>query len=70
MNFSEYRSKSIKLLWISVQEKYLCDERPIVNHPDFSTWQIDDICAINWKNKNPIKVCAGVLLDYIGDILN
>lgn len=69
MEFSKYRSQALKALWVRVRGEYLCDERSIVTQPGFSTWQIDDICATNWKHENPIGVCVTVLLYYVESIM-
>jgi len=68
MEFTEYRSKSLKLLWRKFWKQYNADERNLVRKPRFSTWTIDNICAINWKHENPIEVCADVLFDYVQEI--
>jgi hypothetical protein len=69
MQYTEYRSKCLKELWPKVRDKYLCDERNIINQPKFSCWTIDNVCAVNWKNENPISVCVSVLMDFIDEIM-
>ena len=68
MQFTEYRSTALYMLWKRFWKQYGIDERNVIRKPKFSTWQIDDICAVNWKNENPIEVCANVLFDYVKEI--
>lgn len=66
MEFTEYRSKSLQALWEKILDEGL-SQRIIIQHKNFSTWAIDDVCAVNWKNENPIEVCVSVLYSYIID---
>lgn len=66
MNFTEYRSFCLKNLWIELQgegitEQWVCCQQ------NFSTWRIDDICAIHWKADNPKEVCIHELYAYVID---
>jgi hypothetical protein len=73
MNFSEYRSKALKALWSEVEIIHRCNQIPIINHPEFSTHQIDNICAIHWKFDcygNKLQICVEGLLMYIEKLLN
>jgi len=66
MKFTEYRSKSLQALWEKLFDKGYRQSN-ILKHPQFSTWEIDDCCAVNWKNQNPIDVCVSALYSYIID---
>lgn len=68
MNFTEYRSKSLKLLWPKYYEQYDIDERNLVRQPRFSTWKVDDICANCWRNNCPIDFCVELLFNYLQEI--
>ena len=69
MQFTEYRSKALHIMWRKFWEQYNEDERNLIRKPRFSIWQIDDICAVNWKNENPIEICADVFFDYVKEIM-
>ena len=69
MEFSKYRSQALKALWVRVRNEFLCDERYVINRSGFSTWQIDDICAVNWKSGNPVGVCVSVLMYYVEGLM-
>lgn len=68
MEFTEYRSKALHIMWRKFWKQYSEDKRNLARKPEFSARQIDNICAINWKNENSIDACVGVLLDYLKEI--
>lgn len=69
MKFTEYRSQALKALWVRVRSEYLCDDRSVINRPGFSTHDIDDICAVNWRHDNPVGVCVSVLMYYVESLM-
>ena len=68
IEFAEYRSRALKVVWSKFYAQFDIDERQLVRQPRFSIWTIDNICAVNWKNGNPINICVDVLLDYLKEI--
>ena len=68
MEFAKYRSLSLKLLWPKVEAELNLTQEDTCRLAKFSTWEIDNICANNWKANNPTEVCAGMLFDYIEEI--
>ena len=72
MNFSEYRAEALKILWPRVLTdphlKY--SKRLVINSKGFSIWEVDDICAMNWKYGNPLSSCVDGLTSYIIVIMN
>lgn len=69
MTFSQYRSKALKALWPEVRKRWLCDCSLIVNHPKFSTWKVDNICAKHWKWNNTITNCVTDLINYLKEFM-
>lgn len=68
MEFSEYRSKSLKALWPKFYKQFDTSVRNLVRKPKFSTHVIDNICAQSWKIGNTIDICVDVLLYYISEL--
>ena len=68
--FSQYRSNSLKRLWSRVKKELGLERIAVGAIEEFSTWEVDDICANNWRPDNPVEVCVGVLLEYIDDIVD
>lgn len=68
MEFAKYRSISLKLLWPEVYKEFGLEQEDVCRRPKFSTWEIDNICANNWKADNPEGICAKELFDYIEEI--
>jgi len=68
MEYSEYRSKCLKKLWPKFYRQFNIKRRNLIRQPRFSTHTIDNLCAINWKNENPIDMCVSVLIEYLNDI--
>ena len=70
MTFSKYRSKAIRIMWRKFWKQYPdITERNMVRKPRFSTWQIDDICAVSWKHEVSLDVCGNVLFDYLKELI-
>lgn len=69
MNFSEYRSNALKALWPNVMTKFQCDQVQVIKIHNFSTHEIDNICALHWKYDNKISVCVEGLLNYVQILL-
>ena len=67
MRFSEYRSKSFKAVWSRIHDETEYSDYHVCRMPGFSTWEMDDICADNWANANPVGVCVSTLFSYIVD---
>ena len=67
MRFSEYRSKSFKDVWSRIHDETGHRDYNVCRMSGFSTWDMDDICAVNWSNANPIEVCVSTLFSYIVD---
>jgi hypothetical protein len=66
MNFTEYRSKSLSALRAKLEKENIFMDA-VCRMYKFSTWTVDDCCAVNWKNENPIEVCVSALYSYIKD---
>ena len=60
MNFTEYRSKALKGLWLKGFNR-----DNICGHRKFRISRIDNICANNWKTDNPISICIAALYSYL-----
>lgn len=69
MEFSKYRSRALKRLQSRIGMEVALDWVTICRLSEFSTHEIDNLCAISWKFNNPIEICMNILFDYVEGLI-
>lgn len=69
MTFTQYRAAALKIFWPQAEKSLDMRERDIINHDNFKTSAINNICATYWKYEDPLRFCVSGLMTHIKEII-